>query len=138
MVLPGNGWYSCKLNRTYCNLVYFSSCFIVLSLGMGLLLLIEGPALVSRWVNFSIVWLHTPIQTRPPPPLPPGIFPVSEVSGSYNLYKHKSEYKKLRFVQTSMVSYKMRLFEIQCLTFLKCTFLNAGSRCVILLFLYFK
>ena len=28
-ILPGNGWFSSKLNKTYCNLVRFASCSIV-------------------------------------------------------------------------------------------------------------
>ena len=55
IVLPGNGWFSCKLNKTYCNVANFCSCFIVHSLGMGLFLLINGPALL---------WPY-------PPPSPP-------------------------------------------------------------------
>ena len=35
-----------KLNKTCCSLVNFGSCFIVHSLGMGLFLFIDGPALV--------------------------------------------------------------------------------------------
>ena len=35
IILPGNGWFLVKLNKTCCNLVSFSSCFIVHSLGMG-------------------------------------------------------------------------------------------------------
>ena len=46
IILPGNGWFSCKLNKTYCNLANFGPCFIVHSLGMGLFLLISGSALV--------------------------------------------------------------------------------------------
>ena len=52
ILLPGNGWYSCKLNRTYCNLFDFGSCFNVHSPGLGLFLFIEVPALVCGWVNF--------------------------------------------------------------------------------------
>ena len=51
IILPGNGWSSCKLNKTYCNLTNIGSCFIVRSLGVGLLVLIDGPALVCKWVN---------------------------------------------------------------------------------------
>ena len=29
IILPGNEWFSFKLNKTYCNLVNFGSCFIV-------------------------------------------------------------------------------------------------------------
>ena len=64
IILPGNVWFSCKLNKTYCNLGNFGSCFIVHSLAMGLFLLIDGPALVCDWVNFPVVWLHTPVQTK--------------------------------------------------------------------------
>ena len=42
-----------KLNKTYCNLVNFGSCFIIHSLGMGLFLFILGPALVCRMDQFS-------------------------------------------------------------------------------------
>ena len=67
IILPENGWFSCKSNKTYCNLVDFGSCFIVHSLGMGLFLFIGGPTsgtLVCGWVNFLIVWPHTPIQMK--------------------------------------------------------------------------
>ena len=60
ILLPGNGWFSCKLNKTYCNLTNIGPCFVIHSLGMALLLLIDGPPFVSEWVNFPIVW--------PPPP----------------------------------------------------------------------
>ena len=40
------------------------SCFIVHSLGMGLFLIIDGPALVCEWINFPIVWPHIPVQTK--------------------------------------------------------------------------
>ena len=53
-----------KLNKTCFNLVNFGSCFIVHSLGMGLFLFIDGPAIVCGWVNFSAVSPHTPIQTK--------------------------------------------------------------------------
>ena len=53
IVLPGNGWFSSKLNKTYCSLVNFyckqsenGSVF--------------GPALVCGWVNFPILWPHPP------------------------------------------------------------------------------
>ena len=52
MILPENGWYSCQLNRTYCNSVKVGSCFIVHSRGMGLFLFIDRSALVCGWVNF--------------------------------------------------------------------------------------
>ena len=39
IVLLGNGWFSSKLNETYCSLVNFGSCSIVNSLGMGMFLL---------------------------------------------------------------------------------------------------
>ena len=42
IILPGNGWLSCKLNKTYCNLVNFDSCFMVHSLGIGLFCLSMG------------------------------------------------------------------------------------------------
>ena len=53
-----------KLNKTCCNLVNFGSCFIVRSLGMGMFFFIGRQTLVCGWVNFPIVWPHTP----PPPP----------------------------------------------------------------------
>ena len=52
IIPPGNGWFSCKLNKTYCNLANFASCFIVHSLEMGMFLFINGPALVCGWVSF--------------------------------------------------------------------------------------
>ena len=61
IILPGNGFVT--LNKT-CNLVNFVSCFIVHSLGMGLFLFIDRPALACGWVNFPIVWPHTPVQTK--------------------------------------------------------------------------
>ena len=64
IILPGNGSFSCKLNKTYCNLANFGSCFIVHSLGKGLFLLIDGPALVCERLNFPVVWPHTPVQTK--------------------------------------------------------------------------
>ena len=36
IILPGNGWFSSRLNKTYCSLVSFGSCSVVNSLGMGL------------------------------------------------------------------------------------------------------
>ena len=33
-ILPGSGWFSCKLSKTYLHLAYFDSCFILHSLGM--------------------------------------------------------------------------------------------------------
>ena len=65
IILPGNGLFSCKLNRTYCNLVNLGSCSIVYSLRMGLILFIETePASVCGCVNFLTVWPHTSIQTK--------------------------------------------------------------------------
>ena len=60
-----------KLNKTCFNLVNFSSCFIAHSLEMGLLLFIDKPTLVWGWVNFLIVWPHTPVQAKLK--WPPGI-----------------------------------------------------------------
>ena len=37
---------------------------------MGVFLFIDGQALVCGWVNFPILWPHTPVQTKlkcPPP-----------------------------------------------------------------------
>ena len=42
IILSGNRWFSSKLNKTYCSLVNFASCFIVNSLRMGLFLFIDG------------------------------------------------------------------------------------------------
>ena len=53
-----------KLNKTCCSLANFVSYFIVHSLGMGLFLFIDRPTLVCGWVNFPIVWPHTPVQTK--------------------------------------------------------------------------
>ena len=63
IILPGNGWFSSKLNKTCCSLVNFyckwsenGSVF--------------GPAIVCGWVNFPILWPHTPVQMKlkcPPP-----------------------------------------------------------------------
>ena len=64
MILPCNGWFSCKLNETYCNSANFGSRFIVHSLGMDLFLLINAPASVREWVNFPIVRPHSPVQTK--------------------------------------------------------------------------
>ena len=50
ILLPGNGWFSCKLNKLVVIFSNFGSCFIVHSLGMGLFLLIDGPDLVCEWV----------------------------------------------------------------------------------------
>ena len=52
-----------KLNKTCRKSVNFGSCFIVHSLGMGLFLFIDRPALVCECVNFPIVW-HTPVRTK--------------------------------------------------------------------------
>ena len=57
------GFCEIELNTCY-NLVDLGSCFIVHSLGMGLFLFIDGPPLVCEWVNFSIVWPHTPVQAK--------------------------------------------------------------------------
>ena len=64
IILPGNGSFSSKLNKIYCSLVNFGSCSIVNSLRMGPFLFIDGPALVCGWVNFPILWPHTPVQTK--------------------------------------------------------------------------
>ena len=63
-----------KLNKTCCNLANFGSCFIIHSLGMGLFLFIDGPTLICGWVNFPIVWPHTPVQMKLK--WPPGVFQV--------------------------------------------------------------
>ena len=60
IILPENGWFSSKLNETYCSLVNFASCSIVNSLRMGLFLFTDEPALVSGWGNFPILWPHPP------------------------------------------------------------------------------
>ena len=44
-LLPGNGWFSCLLNKTYSNSVNFGSFSIVQILGMGLFLHNDGPVL---------------------------------------------------------------------------------------------
>ena len=62
IILPGNGWFSSKLNKTYCSLFNFDSCSIVNSLRMGLFSFIDRPTLVCRWVNFQSV--NTPVQTK--------------------------------------------------------------------------
>ena len=64
VILPGNGWFSTKLNKTYCSLVNFGSCSIVNSLRMGPFLFIDGPALVCGWVNFPTPWSHSSVQTK--------------------------------------------------------------------------
>ena len=64
MIVPGNGWFFCKLDKTYCNLVNFGSCFIVHSLGMDLFLFMNGPALACGWARFLLVWPHTPVQAK--------------------------------------------------------------------------
>ena len=48
VILPENGWFSCKLNKTYSNLVNFPSCLIAHSLGMDLFLFTDWSALVRR------------------------------------------------------------------------------------------
>ena len=53
-----------EMNKTCCNLVNFGSCFVVRSLDMGLFLFIDRAALVCGWVNFPVVWPHTPVQTK--------------------------------------------------------------------------
>ena len=42
IILPGNQWFSSKLNKAYCSLVNFASCSIVNRLRMGLALFIDG------------------------------------------------------------------------------------------------
>ena len=39
---------------------------------MGLFLFIDGPVLVCGWVNFPILWPHTPVQMKLKCPPPPG------------------------------------------------------------------
>ena len=68
IILLGNGWLSSKLNKTY--VVW--SISVVNSLRMGVFLFIDGPALVCEWVNFPILWPHTPVQTKLKCPPPPG------------------------------------------------------------------
>ena len=52
-------------------LIVVQSISVVNSLRMGVFLFIDGSALVRGWVNFPILWPHTPVQTklkcRPPP-----------------------------------------------------------------------
>ena len=47
----------------------------------------------------------------------------------YDLCKYETVCRKGKFVKASMVSYKIRHFceNVQCLVFLKSTFLNEGS-----------
>ena len=49
---------------------------------MGLFLFIDGPALVCGWVNFPMLWPHTPVQTKlkcpPPPRSSPTQFPTQQ------------------------------------------------------------
>ena len=70
IILPEDGWFSSKLNKTYCNLVNFyckksenGSIFV--------------PALVCGWVKFPILWLHTPLQMKLKCP-PPGVHRFQE------------------------------------------------------------
>ena len=63
IILPGNGCFPSKLNKTYYSLVNFYC--------MGLFLFIDGPALVFGWANFSILWPHTPVQMKLK--CPPGV-----------------------------------------------------------------
>ena len=52
IILPGNGWFSCKLNKTYCNFDKVWFLFYCTWSGNGsVFLLINGPALVCGWVN---------------------------------------------------------------------------------------
>ena len=63
IILPGNGWFSSKLNKTYCSLVNFYCKWSENGSVFGL-------ALVCGWVNFPILWPHTPVQMKlksPPP-----------------------------------------------------------------------
>ena len=65
IILPGNGWFSSKLNKTYCSLVNF---YCKLSENGSVFL----PALVCGWVNFPILWPHTPVEMKlkcPPGPI---------------------------------------------------------------------
>ena len=41
---------------------------------MGVFLFIDGPVLVCGWVNFPILWPHTPVQMKLK--CPPGVKPV--------------------------------------------------------------
>ena len=88
IILPGNGWFSSKLNKTYCSLVNFycrqsenGSVF--------------WPALVCGWVNFPILWPHTLAQMKLKCPPPPGFtcscLPMDTNTTSYQwfyLYKN--------------------------------------------------
>ena len=81
IILPGNGLFSSKLNKTYCSLVNFyckqsenGSVFC--------------PALVCGWVNFPILWPHPPVQMKlkcPPPDLNIAI-PILEKQGDFNRF----------------------------------------------------
>ena len=58
------------------------------------------------------------------------LFSFTVVSPSYDLCKYETVHEKVKFVSTSMVSYEMRLNKnVQCLVFLKPTFVNTRSRC---------
>ena len=63
IILPGNGWFSSKLNKTYCSLVNFY-CKLSEN-GSGF-----WPTLVCGWVNFPILWPHTPVQMKLKCPFP--------------------------------------------------------------------
>ena len=53
---------------------------------------------------------------------------VLVVAASYKIAEYKIAHKKVKFVTTLKVAYKMALLkDFQSLVFLKCTFLNAGS-----------
>ena len=66
MILPGNGWFSCKYNRTYCNFANFDSCSIVQSEN-GSVFVYRKASFILQMVNFLIVWPHTPGYKHPLP-----------------------------------------------------------------------
>ena len=68
IILPGNGWFSSKLNKKP---IVVWSISVVSSLRVGVFSSIDGSALVCGWVNVSILWPHTPVQTKVK--CPPGL-----------------------------------------------------------------
>ena len=59
---------------------------------MGLFLFTDGgPALVCGWVNFPILWPHTPVQMKLTPPRSPtlGFFVLTPVTHACHISVHR-------------------------------------------------
>ena len=70
---------------------------------MGLFLFIDGPALVCGWVNFPILWPHTPVQMKLKSPPRAFYFQLLLSKIPIEISLRSSPYK------TTIISYSIRL-----------------------------